>query len=111
MTQTLPKRYSAASIALHWPMLALIVAVYVCMDIHDFFPKGSATREGLKTWHYMLGLSVFAVVWLRLLARVGTTTPPVEPALVHWQEHAAAALFHHYFQRDNTLRRMLLQRR
>ena len=177
MIQSLQKRYSATSIALHWLMLALIVAVYVCMDIHDFFPKGSAARNGLKTWHYMLGLTVFALVWLRLIARLGHAAPVIEPALPRWQArvatlmhvalyvfmigmpllgwltlsaqgkpipffgltlpallsedkglakqvrnihetiatigyfliglHAAAALFHHYIQRDNTLRRML----
>ena len=181
MTQTLPKRYSAASICLHWLMLALIIVVYVCQDITDFFPKGSAAQDGLKSWHYMLGLAVFALVWLRLLARLGGTTPAIEPKPPAWQVrtsqavhvalyvfmigmpllgwltlsaqgkpipffgltlpalltedkglakqikdvhetiatvgyfliglHAAAALFHHYIQRDNTLRRMLLQRR
>ena len=80
MIQAISKHYSAASITLHWLMLALIVAVYTCMDIHGYFPKGSAIREGLKTWHYTLGLTVFGLVWLRLLARLGNPAPPIEPA-------------------------------
>ncbi|OOG54321.1 cytochrome b [Polaromonas sp. C04] len=176
---TFRQRYSAASIALHWVMLVLIVAAYVCMDITDFFPRGSDIRNAIRSVHFSLGLTVFALVWLRLLARLTGTTPAIQPAPPVWQArlaalmhvllyvfmigmpllgwatlsargkpiayfglttlpallgenkalarqlkdihetgatigyfliglHAAAALFHHYIKRDNTLRRMLL---
>jgi len=62
-------RWGSLSIALHWLMLILMVGVYACIELKGFFPKGSETRELLKQWHFMLGLSVFALVWLRLLAR------------------------------------------
>ena len=176
-----PRRYGALSIALHWLMVVLLVAVYLCMLLSDNFPKGSATRDGLRTWHYMLGLSVFELVWLRLAVNLLAKTPPISPAPALWQLrlaqvvkltlyifmigmplagwlilsakgqpipffgmqlpalmaenkqaagwikdihevgatagyflvglHAAAALFHHYFLRDDTLRRMLPGRR
>ena len=63
------QRYSPMSIGLHWLMLLLIAAVYATIELKGNFPKGSETRELLKHWHFMLGLSVFALVWLRLLAR------------------------------------------
>lgn len=173
-------RFSKASIVLHWAMLALLVAVYACIELREFYPKGSEPREALKTWHFMLGLSVFLLVWVRLAARLSAKAPPIVPAAPRWQRfianavelalyclmivmpvlgwltlsadgdeipffglqlpaliaentaladdlqsvhktigtigywliglHALAALFHHYVQRDNTLRRMLLSR-
>lgn len=176
-----PDRYSRLSIALHWFMLMLIAATYACIELREFFPRGSDLREGLKTWHFMLGLSVLMSVLVRIAARFLATAPPIVPAppvwqhwlakLVHlalyllmigmpiagwmilsaegkpvpffglelpalvgpdkslaeWVEeihetaglvgyyliglHAAAALFHHYLVRDNTLLRMLPRRR
>lgn len=66
-------------------MLLLIAAAYACIELKGNFPKGSDTRELLKQWHFMLGLSVFALVWLRLLARLIAPTPRIEPALPAWQ--------------------------
>lgn len=63
-------RYSAASIALHWIMLALFIGVYAAIELREFFPRGSGPREALKTWHFMLGLSVLGLVWLRIAARL-----------------------------------------
>ena len=171
-------RYSNLSIALHWLMLVLLVVVYACMELKGFFPKGSDPRILMKNTHFMLGLSVFALVWLRLAARfAGGAAPAITPPAPAWQlllskgvhlalyalmigmplggwiilsaegqpipffglelpalveknrglaeqfeelheigasvgyvligVHAVAALFHHYFMRDNTLRRML----
>ncbi len=174
-------RYNRLSMGLHWGMLLLLVAVYACMELSGIFPKGSDWRVDLKTWHYMLGMAVLLLVWLRLLVKLTTRTPPVRPELPPWQRrlsglvqvalyvlmiamplagwlilnakgqavpffgiplpvliaenrnsadllkeiheagatlgyvllgiHAAAALFHHYVVRDNTLQRMLWGRR
>lgn len=84
-----PKRYGRLSISMHWLMLLLIAAVYACIELKSNFPKGSETRELLKHWHFMLGLSVFALVWLRLLGRLLSPTPPIVPALAGWQALAA----------------------
>lgn len=80
-----PPRYGSLSIGLHWLMLILIAVVYACIELKGNFPKGSETRELLKQWHFMLGLSVFALVWLRLLARALSQTPAIEPPLPTWQ--------------------------
>jgi cytochrome b561 len=170
-------RYGWLSMGLHWLMLVLLVAVYACILLSDSFPKGSDTRALLKTWHFMLGLTVFALVWIRLIAKLVSPTPLIEPPIPRWQDlaakavqallyllmiampllgwlilstsgkpipfygwqlpaliaenkglaetvkeiheagasviyflvgtHALAAMYHHYFLRDNTLRRML----
>lgn len=174
-------RYGAISIAMHWLMFLLIVAVYSCIELREFFPKGSDPRNALKAWHFTLGLSVFVLVWLRLLLTLVQVTPRIDPEPVRWQMvlaklvhvalyllmfimpvlgwlilsgeghsvpfygaslpplmgeneqlaelleevheiggtigyvlialHTAAALFHHYLIKDNTLLRMLPSRR
>lgn len=175
-------RYGSASIGMHWLMLLLIAAVYACIELRGNFPKGSDIREGLKTWHFVLGIGVLVLVAIRVLLRLGDRMPPIQPAPPRWQSrlskvmhsalyglmigmpllgwltlsaegkqipffgmhlpsivgesksiadwckeiheaggtigyfligaHAAAALYHHYFLRDNTLDRMLpIQRR
>lgn len=173
-------RYGAMQIGLHWLMLLLIAAVYACIELHDFYPKGSDTREALKQWHFMLGMSVFLLAWLRVALRVITPVQPIVSASKPWEDvlakvvhlalyvlmlgvpllgwltlsaggkpipffglqlpalvgenrelakvfkeihevlgiagyfligfHAAAALFHHYVKRDNTMLRMLPRR-
>lgn len=178
---TVAERYGRLSIILHWLTLALLVGVYACIELREMYPRGSDLREALKMWHFMLGLTVFFLVWVRITARLIGSTPPIVPAVPKWQRvianivelalyclmvvlpilgwvtlsaegkpipffgvqlpalvgeskqlaerteelhetlatigylliglHAAAALFHHYVQRDNTLMRMKLLRR
>jgi cytochrome b561 len=173
---TVAQRYGKASIILHWLTLILLIGVYACIELREMFPRGSDPREALKQWHFALGLTVFVLVWIRMLARVLGETPPIIPQSPRWQRliaqavevalyalmialpllgwltlsaegtpisffgaplpalvgvneafaerteelhetlatagyfliglHALAALFHHYVQRDNTLKRM-----
>ena len=170
-------RYGSLSIGLHGLRLLLIAAVYACIELRGNFPKGSDIREGLKTWHFMLGLSVLVLVVFRAVVHFIGVVPRIQPDPPKWQTllaklmhialyalmigmpllgwltlsaegkfvpffglqlpqlvgasksvadwakelhetggtigyfligfHAAAALFHHYVVRDNTLWRML----
>ena len=169
--------YGAIPVGFHWLMVALVAAVYACMELRGYFPKGSAEREAMKTWHYMLGLSVFVLAVARLVFSRLDSAPAITPVPPQWQTrfarlmhvalyalmlglplldwlllsaggadipffglhlpallakdkavadlikeihetvatvgyfligaHAAAALYHHYLLRDDTLRRML----
>lgn len=171
-------RYHITSVALHWAMLALFIAVYASINLRELFDKGSVPREGLKSLHFMLGLLMMALVVARIALRAKYPAPAIQPApsagqaklaklghlalygimigmpLVGWLllsaagkpipffglelpaligpdkalagqikevhefvgnlgyfligGHAAAALFHHYIKRDNTLLRMRL---
>lgn len=85
-------RYSRLSIALHWLMLLLIAATYACIELREFFPRGSALREGLKTWHFMLGLSILFLVGVRIAARLLAPTPAIVPAPAPWQAWAAKGM-------------------
>ena len=83
-------RYGSPLIALHWFMLMQLAAVYACIELREFFPKGSDPREALKAGHFMLGLSVFALVWLRLAVRLGSgPAPGIQPAPAPWQQTLA----------------------
>ena len=66
-------------------MLLLLVAVYACIELREFYPKGTDPREALKAWHFMLGMLVFVLVWIRLLARLLAPSPRVEPPPPAWQ--------------------------
>lgn len=89
MLQSSTQRYRGASIALHWVMLALMIAVYACIELKGFYPKGSDIREGLKTWHFMLGLSVLSLALIRLYFKFSSVTPPIVPAPTKLQTAAA----------------------
>jgi len=86
------KRYGWLSMGLHWLMLVLLIAVYTCILLADNFPKGSDTQVQLKTWHFMLGLTVFVLVWVRLIAKLISPTPLIEPPIARWQDMTAKAV-------------------
>ena len=86
MTLTaLRHRYAPVSIALHWGMVLLIAAVYGCMLLRENFPRGSSLRQGLQTWHFMLGLTVLLLVAIRIVARLMIAPPPITPQPPAWQ--------------------------
>jgi len=82
-------RYGSVSIGLHWLMFLLIAAVYACIELREIYPKGSDPRDALKAWHFTLGLSVFALVWLRLAIRLLQPSPVIAPPPVAWQQRLA----------------------
>jgi cytochrome b561 len=73
-------KFNPIIIALHWLMLLLIVAVYLFVEFRGLFPRGSEPRELMKTLHFMLGISVFFLVLLRLVVRFSTKAPDIIPA-------------------------------
>lgn len=88
-------RYGSVSITLHWLMLVLIASVYACIELRGLFPKGSDPREALKMWHFMLGLSVLILAFLRVLVRfTGGPAPHIEPPPARWQDLIAKTI--HY---------------
>lgn len=82
-------RYHLASISLHWVMLALFVGVYASINLRELFDKGSEPREALKSLHFMLGLLMFGLVWLRLALRAIYPAPRPQAGLPQWQAMAA----------------------
>ena len=85
-------RYSTMSIALHWLMLVLLAVVYACIEFRGIFPKGSGGRTLIVEMHFMLGLTVFVLVWLRLFARSLGVAPKIVPAPPQWQSLLATLM-------------------
>lgn len=85
-------RYGSLSIGIHWLMLLLFVAVYAFIELRGIYPKGSDAREAMKAWHFMLGMLVFVLVWLRLAARFSCPTPDIRPEPPAWQQLSARLL-------------------
>lgn len=85
-------RYGSLSGGLHWLMLLLFIAVYACVELHEEFAKGSATRAALLSWHFMLGILVFLLVWPRIAARFSGPTPDISPAPPAMQQMASKLL-------------------
>jgi cytochrome b561 len=86
---TTPSHYHRFSIALHWLMFLLIITAYALIESRVLFAKGSEARDLVKSLHFMLGLTVFFLVWLRLLLRLLHPAPPITPTPPLWQQRAA----------------------
>ncbi|PLC39739.1 cytochrome B [Ralstonia pickettii] len=72
-------KYSFTMRVLHWLVVLAVLIAVVAIEILDFFPKGSAERGALFMVHQTAGLSVLALMVLRLLARAGAQAPPPVP--------------------------------
>jgi len=89
-----PTRYALPMLGLHWLMVILIAAAYATIELREVYPKGSDPRAALKALHYLIGLSVFALVWLRVFVRATSPKLELHPSPPRWQEALATAM--HY---------------
>ena len=85
-------RYGRLSIIMHWSMVILFIGIYACIELRGALPKGHVLKGPLLGFHGLLGLAVFALVWVRLLGRL-TPRPPIRPQPTAWQ-NAVAKLMH-----------------
>lgn len=83
------RRYSPGLRRLHWLMALLILAAYLLIEQRGLFPRGSTERAAMVQGHFWAGISVFVLVWWRLLARRRHGAPPVTPALDRFSALAA----------------------
>lgn len=88
----LDNRYHPLLIGVHWLTLALLIAVYALIELRGIYPKGSAAHDLMKTWHFTLGLTVLALVLVRLPLRLAWRAPPITPAPPAWQHRLATAM-------------------
>jgi cytochrome b561 len=69
-TVSLAPRYDRATIYLHWATAALVAVLWGTGQTTDFFPKGDM-RDGYRTLHFAFGVMLVAVVFIRLMWRIG----------------------------------------
>lgn len=82
-------RYGWLAGSLHWLTLLLVVAAYASMELRGFFPRGSATREAMKSWHYVLGISILVLTLLRLTVFLASPAPADSADAAKWQRAGA----------------------
>ncbi len=84
-----PDRWGSVSQLLHWVMLALILTMaYLGLTMGDL-PNGP---DKIQTYalHKSIGLTILALVVLRLLWRLYAGTPHAVPGTPEWQERIAS---------------------
>lgn len=90
--QSSTHRYGRWQIGVHWLTVTLVAVAYVLIEWHGLLPKGSDARALAKTWHEMVGLSVFWLTFMRLGLRLARPAPPIDPPLPSWQHRLARAV-------------------
>lgn len=177
-----PAQWGLVARVFHWLFLFLIIGAWFAVETREEFPKGTPERSEWMRLHISLGLTIFALLWVRLgwrlsgplpaeiqgpplqmraarlvhfalyallvaLPVTGLLTVQLEDRAVSWfglfelpvlvapdkamadvleevhadvlwplllalvAVHAAAALWHHFLLKDDTLRRMTFPRR
>lgn len=86
------QRYGTLSITMHWLMVLLIIAVFASIELRELFEKGTENRDMFKSLHFMFGLTVFALVWIRLIMMLQQVTPAIMPTSTEIQMKVAKAV-------------------
>ena len=76
-TLNTPFKYARPLVALHWLMLLLLILVYAAMEFRVMYDKGMPERDFMKSLHFMFGLCVLLLVFLRLWAKRRSPRPPL----------------------------------
>ncbi len=82
-------RYSPILRRLHWLMALLVVLAYVLIEQRGWFARGSSGRAAMMQGHYWAGISLFLLVWWRLIQRWRHRTPAITPPLDRYSAVAA----------------------
>lgn len=87
-------RYTSIAIALHWIIALLFLGAYVAVYYRRWFTE-KQTPENMTALqiHLAIGVTIAALVILRILWRMTHTPPPMEPG-PRWQ-HASAHGLHY----------------
>jgi cytochrome b561 len=81
-------RYTAVAKAFHWGMAVLIAGLLVLGFVMTDLPL-SPEKLQYYAWHKWAGVSVFALVWLRLLWRVLNPPPAYPSSMSPWVQRVA----------------------
>jgi cytochrome b561 len=81
-------RYSGVAIALHWLVAGAIVATFPLGLYMADLPL-SPRKLQLVSYHKWIGVTVLALMCLRLAWRLTHRPPPLPPAVPAWQRRAA----------------------
>lgn len=84
-----PQRYGAVAQFLHWTIVVLLIVQVTLAWLADGLPRG-AEKLALVTRHKSFGITILALVILRIVWRL-LHRPPSLPPMPGWQRVAARA--------------------
>lgn len=90
-------RYTGPAIALHWLIAVLIIGGFWLGWVMTDIPGLTPTKLRYFAWHKWIGVTVFALAWLRVLWRLTHPAPPLPagmPALQRWVSNAVHLLLY-----------------
>ena len=93
MTASRSGSYTLTAQVLHWITAALMFTLLPLAWVMVNMPRTAANRELIYTLHKSLGLTVLALVAVRLIWRAMRPAPEFPGSLARW-EHASAILSH-----------------
>lgn len=82
------QRYGAVAQSLHWLSAAAVIGMFV-LGLVMVELSFSPLQLKMYSWHKWLGVSLFTIVFLRLLWRLWHPAPPLPATTSAWQAHAA----------------------
>ena len=85
-----PIRYTGTAIAMHWLMAVLIFGAFG-VGTYMVGLKLSPTKLQLYSWHKWAGVTIFALLWLRLAWRLAHPAPALPASVPAWQQRVAHA--------------------
>lgn len=87
-TRSSRRRYTGTAIALHWLMAALILVTF-CVGLYMHGLHLSPLKIKLFSWHKWAGVTVFLLLVLRLVWRLGHRPPDLPASIPVWQRQMA----------------------
>lgn len=84
--------YGTINIALHWTVLALMIAIYASIEWHETLPRGTDLRRLTEDWHIYLGLLLLPLALFRFIVILRTSIPAITPTPPRWQLLASTTL-------------------
>ncbi|MBC3808226.1 cytochrome b [Undibacterium seohonense] len=82
------QRYSGKSMALHWLVAIMIIAAFI-MGSYMTDLRISPTKLKLYSWHKWIGITVLALVAIRLLVRLTNPAPAYPEHMKSWEKQIA----------------------
>ncbi len=85
-------RYTRIAILLHWLIAVMIVGAFSLGLVMADMPGITPTKLKYFSWHKWSGITILALVCLRLLWRLAHRAPPYPAGMARWQQSAANGL-------------------
>jgi cytochrome b561 len=86
------QRYTRPAILLHWLIALLIIGTFGMGLVMTDIPGITPTKLKYYSWHKWAGVTVLALVAVRLLWRLARRAPPYPASMPRWEKSAAHSL-------------------